>query len=149
MTRRRRLPPLLVAVALLATAGAGAQAPEPSLPRVIYGAPAPNVIYGAPSAAPEQPRRPPPPPEPAPVPPRGSLSYESGPAYLPPGAWLPGWGPPPGWGSHPLRPPPRTPTPYVSPQGGAFEPPLPQGRYVGRPPSAPAQQPRYGRPTPW
>jgi len=136
---------------MLAAAGrAAAQSPEPQLPRIVYGAPTPNVIYGAPSAAPERQRRAP--EAPAPAAPSGSLTYESGPAYIPPGAWVPGWGPPPGWTPLPqrrLRPPPTMPSPYVSPQGGAFEPPLPQGRYVGRPPSAPPETPHYGRRTPY
>lgn len=137
----------LLVAALLAGTAARAQAPEPGLPRVIYGAPSPSVVYGQPSTPPEGPRRlPQQPPQQAPPPPQGSLTFESGPAYLPPayywlppqddGRWRQGWRD---------RPPPPTPTPYVSPRGGMFEPPLPQGRYVGQPPSAPPPQPRYGR----
>lgn len=129
---------------------AAAQAPEPGLPRVIYGnpAPGPQVLYGPASPAPRQRPPEPAPAAPAPMPaPQGSLTYQSGPAYLPPAYWLPpgAWGPPVRWPHRPVEPPP-TPAPYVSPRGGAFEPPLPQGRYVGRPPSAPMTQPHYGRP---
>jgi hypothetical protein len=140
---------VLPIMGILAGAPATAQTPDPGLPRVLYGTPTPDVIYGAPSLAPQQPRQAPPPqpaPRPAPAP-QNSLSFESGPAYIPPGYWLPPphhWARPPHW-DRPVRPLPE-PSPYVSPRGGAFEPPLPQGRYVGRPPSAPPAQPRYGRP---
>jgi len=136
-------------VALLAglAAPAAAQAPEPVLPRVLYGTPAPQVLYGAPSAtepAPE-PRRALPPPEAPRQPPQGSLTYQSGPAYVPPQAW---WGVPPQWDrpSRPIRPAPVNPPRYVSPERGRFEPPLPQGRYVGRPPGAPLERPFQARP---
>ena len=138
---------VLPILGLLAAAPAAAQAPEAGLPRVLYGNQNPEVIYGAPSVAPPQARPLPPPAPRAPPAPQGSLSFESGPAYLPPGYWghqRPGWGLPPHW-ERPVRPPPA-PSPYVSPRGGAFEPPLPQGRYVGRPPSAPPAPPHYGRP---
>ena len=135
--------------ALLAAAPmpAAAQTPEPGLPRVLYGTPSPQVFYGTPSAPePAPPPRAAPQPAPSP-PPQSSLSFESGPAYLPPAAW---WGGQPGWDRppRPVRPPPPNPPRYVSPQGGMFEPPLPQGRYVGRPPSAPPEWRRDWSPTP-
>lgn len=122
-----------------------AQTPGPDLPRVVYGATPPQVIYGPSSA---------PPPEPAPVrpalpaeaprqAPRGSLTYESGPAYYPPPAlWLP---PPRAW--HPHRPPPPGPpnvSPRPTPPQGFFERPLSLGRDFGPPPRAPATAPGYG-----
>jgi hypothetical protein len=143
--RERRA--ILAATGLLFLAGPlAAQTSEPGLPRVIYGATPPQVLYGpssAPPAAPEAPRIPPPAPQQAP---QGSLTYESGPAYVPPPAyWV---GPPAHW-----RPPPRhvgppivNPQPYLPPDTSRFERPLPQGRYVGRPPSAPPEPYRYGRP---
>jgi hypothetical protein len=145
--RNRTLGVLALALACI-TLPTAAQSPEPALPRVIYGNPGPQVLYGPSSPAPaERPVRPPPAAAPPPAAPQGSLTYESGPAYLPPAYWGPpgAWGPP---GYRPRRPvaPPPMPAPYVSPRGGAFEPPLPQGRYVGRPPSAPMTQPHYGRP---
>ena len=153
----------LAALLLGLAAPAVAQAPDPGLPRVLYGTPQPQVLYGNPSMPdPDSaPRRAPPPPAPAaPQQPQSSLSFQSGPAYLPPQAYWgspPGyWGapPPPAWGGQPgwdgrqrpVRPPPPNPPRYVSPEGGRFEPPLPQGRYVGRPPSAPPEPPVYGRP---
>ncbi|WP_137124489.1 hypothetical protein [Roseomonas sp. HF4] len=144
MIRHRPVAAVLLAAALLAGAGARAQAPELSPPRVIYGTPSPSVVYGQPSTPPEATRRQAQPQQAPPPPPQGSLTFESGPAYLPPAYWLPRQD-----GRHwrqrwPDRPPPPTPTPYVSPRGGMFEPPLPQGRYVGQPPGAPPQ-PRYGR----
>lgn len=157
---RACLTALLVGLA----APVASQTPEPGLPRVLYGTPSPQVLYGnpatpAPAPAPE-PRRAAPPAVPvAPQLPQSSLTFQSGPAYVPPQAYWgapPGyWGGPPGyWGGQPgwdgrpraVRPPPPNPPRYVSPQGGMFEPPLPQGRYVGRPPSAPPEPPVYGRP---
>jgi hypothetical protein len=148
---RACLTALLVGLA----APVAAQAPEPGLPRVLYGTPPPQVLYGTPvtpDPAPE-PRRATPPP--APVPPQqpqSSLTFQSGPAYVPPYAYWgrpPGyWGRPPGWEGRPrhVRPPPPNPPRYISPEGGRFEPPLPQGRYVGRPPSAPPEPQVFGRP---
>jgi len=142
-------------VAMLAglAAPAAAQAPEPGLPRVLYGTPAPQVLYGNPSAPepPPAPRRAPPPAAAPPQAPQTSLTYQSGPAYVPPQAYWgvpPGsWGRPPGWDGRPrpVRPPPTNPPRYVSPERGRFEQPLPQGRYVGRPPSAPPERPLPGR----
>jgi hypothetical protein len=140
--RRACLTALLAALAV----PAAAQAPEPGLPRVFYGTPSPQVLYGAPSA-PEPAPRPAPPPMAAAPPqtPQSSLTYQSGPAYLPPPAWWggqPGWDRPPRW----VRPAPVNPPRYVSPERGRFEQPLPQGRYVGRPPSAPPERPFQGGP---
>lgn len=146
MRQRRAIP---AAMALLLAAGPlGAQTtePEPALPRVIYGATPPQVLYGpssAPPAAPEEPRIAPPMPQQAP---QGSVTYESGPAYLPPPAYWAGppghWRPPPRRVGPPIENPPR----YLPPDTSRFERPLPQGRYVGRPPSAPPETLRYGRP---
>jgi hypothetical protein len=153
LRRRTCLTVFLAALALPAVA----QAPEPGLPRVLYGTPQPQVFYGNPPAtAPSaEPRRAPPPAPraaaPPPTAPQGSLTYQSGPAYIPPQAWWGvqqrGWGGQPGWERPPRawREPPVNPPRYVSPDRGRFERPLPEGRYVGRPPSAPPG-PVYGRP---
>jgi hypothetical protein len=140
MTDRRRA--WFVALLASLAAPAAAQAPEPGLPRVLYGTPAPQVLYGDPSA-----------PDPAPTPqrappqqqPQSSLTFQSGPAYIPPQA---PWGVAPGWDRPPrrVRPAPVNPPRYVSPERGRFEQPLPQGRYVGRPPSAPLERPFQGGP---
>lgn len=147
MTDRRRA--CIVALIFAIAAPAAAQAPEPGLARVLYGTPAPQVLYGSPSQAEPAPgpRGAPPPAAP---PPQSSLTYQSGPAYIPPQAE---WGGQPGWGRppRPLRPAPTNPPRYVSPERGRFEQPLPQGRYVGRPPGAAlerAVQPRPWRTTP-
>jgi hypothetical protein len=152
MSHRRRacLTVLLAALAL----PSAAQAPEPGLPRVLYGTPQPQVFYGNPSApAPAaEPRRAPLPAPAPPAAPQGSLTYQSGPAYIPPHAYwgMPprGYGLQPGWDGRPRgwRPPPENPPRYVSPERGRFERPLPEGRYVGRPPSAAPERPIYGRP---
>lgn len=132
---------------MLAAGQAAAQATDEGLPRVVYGATLPQVIYGPSSAPPPAPAERPPPPaaEPEPQSPEGSLTYESGPAYLPPPVWWvpPGHGRPP---VRPVRPPIGNPPRYIPPDAGRYERPLPQGRYVGRPPSAPILPPRYGRP---
>jgi hypothetical protein len=158
MTRRphpgcARAAALLGALLALAVPAA-AQDPGPGLPRVIYGAPSPQVLYGAPSTPdpPPAPRRPAPPAAIPPQAPQGSLTYESGPAYLPPPAYwgVPpgGWGAQPGWDGRPrpARPAPPNPPRTISPEGGRFERPLPQGRYVGRPPGAPPEPPIRDRP---
>ncbi|WP_230165497.1 hypothetical protein [Roseomonas sp. CECT 9278] len=123
---------------------AAAQAPEPGLPRVLYGTPAPQVLYGNPSVVEPlpEPRRAPPPAAPAP---QSSLTFQSGPAYIPPQAY---WGDQPGWDRprRPPRPAPANPPRYVSPERGRFEQPLPQGRYVGRPPGAALERPFQPRP---
>jgi hypothetical protein len=149
--RRACLTVLLAALALPAAAQ------DPGLPRVLYGTPQPQVFYGNPSAVPAapEPRRAsprPPPAAPPPALPQGSLSYQSGPAFIPPQAYWGwperGWGWQPGWDGRPRahRPPPENPPRYISPERGRFERPLPEGRYVGRPPSAPPERPVYGRP---
>jgi hypothetical protein len=148
LRRRACLPALQAALALsvaVQAVPAAAQAPEPGLPRVFYGTPAPQVLYGNPSQpepAPEPRRAPAVTP---PQPPQSSLSFESGPAYIPPQAY---WGVAPGWDRppRPARPPPPNPPRYVSPERGRYEAPLPQGRYVGRPPSAPLERPFQARP---
>lgn len=143
--RERRA--ILAAMGLLLAAGplaAQTTEPEPALPRVIYGATPPQILYGpssTPPEAPEAPRVPPPVPQQVP---QGSVTYESGPAYIP--YWI---GPP-----FRSRPPPRhvgppivNPPLYLPPDTSRFERPLPQGRYVGRPPSAPPPETlRFGRP---
>jgi translation initiation factor IF-2 len=148
--RRACLTALLVGLA----APAAAQAPDAGMPRVVYGTPSPQVLYGNPStpAPMPEPRRTAPPPAPvAPQQPQSSLTFQSGPAYVPPQAY---WGAPPYWGGQPgwddrprpVRPAPPNPPRYVSPERGRFEQPLPQGRYVGRPPSAPLERPFQPRP---
>ncbi len=145
--------PRLLILAFVAFPVAAA-AQDQRLPSVQYGTPLPQVLYGTPSPAPAvpEPRRAPPPPASLPPTqaPRGSLSYQSGPAYIPPYAY---WGAPPHWDRPPhvwRRPGPVQDTaPYVSPDAGRFERPLPGGSYVGRPPSAPPPPPTYGRPRGW
>lgn len=148
MTAHRLLPVLILALPGVAAAQ------DQRLPSVQYGTPLPQVLYGAPSPAPTpaEPRRAAPPPPaslPPPQAPRGSLTYQSGPAYIPPYGY---WGARPHWDRpQPVwrRPGPAQDTaPYVSPDAGRFERPLPGGSYVGRPPSAPPP-PTYGRPRGW
>lgn len=108
MARRDRPAAALLALLTLG-APAAAQAPEPALPRVIYGEAEPRVIYGPASMPPE--RAVPPvvtpqaPPRPQP-PPETSLTY----GWVPvgPPVWYRPSGPhrpmPPGataWGFHP------------------------------------------------
>ncbi|WP_198374133.1 hypothetical protein [Neoroseomonas rubea] len=144
--------PRRIVAALILALPCAATAQDQRLPSVQYGAPLPQVLYGAPSPEPEQRRAPAPQaarPLPPPAAPQGSLTYQSGPTYIPPQAY---WGAPPHWDRAPpawRRPgPPQDTAPYVSPRNGYFERPLPEGSYVGRPPSAPPP-PTYGRPRGW
>lgn len=127
-----------LAAAPAAAQGSGGSQP---LPRVIYGTPEPSVVYGPGSRPPEP--APPRPTEPAPArppaPPQGSLTYQSGPAYLPPpGYWaVPPWDRP----HRPMRPPAESSVPAA--RGGYYEAPQPPGRYVGRPPAT-SLEPRGG-----
>jgi hypothetical protein len=138
--------------ALLAILALPAAAQDPGMPRILYGAPPPQVFYGTPSEAPQP--RPAPPPvaaAPLPPPPQTSLTYQHGPAFLPPPSY---WNRPPAWGNDPhwhaapqrIRPTPPAQPHFVSPEAGRFEQPLPQGRYVGQPPSAPRENPFQPRP---
>ena len=142
MRRPCALPALSILAALAAAPAAAQGTPgSPALPRVIYGTPEPSVVYG-PGSRPPEPERPrPPEPAPArpPAPPQGSLTYESGPAYLPPlGYWaVPPWERP----HRPIRPPVESSVPAA--RGGYYEAPQPPGRYVGRPPAT-ALEPRRG-----
>jgi hypothetical protein len=140
-------------VPLLALLALPAAAQEAGLPRVLYGTPAPQVFYGTPIDPAPAPRPAPPPvaAAPLPPPPQTSLTYQYGPAYLPPPSY---WNRPPAWGSDPswhspprrIRPTPPASPRFVSPESGYFERPLPQGTYVGRPPSAPRENPFQPRP---
>lgn len=124
-----------VASAALASVGlpALAQPPEAALPRVIYGTDAPAILYGPPSAPPEAraPARPAaPPPQAAPEPPPAQTTIIQG--WIPIGP--PAWDRPRHWR--------RRPPPIAPPRDPRFEPPLPMGTYLGRPPSASMPSPR-------
>jgi hypothetical protein len=149
--RRACLIALLCGLAL----PAGAQAPQPGLPRVFYGTPPPQVFYGTPSDPAPEPRPFAPPPLAAlpPQRPDTSVTIQSGPAFLPTPSY---WNTPPAWAGPPPRPPrqPRPPHQRAVRQPGPYDSPLPQGRHVGRPSEAPFQsrpwgapeRPVYGRP---
>lgn len=146
------LPPrlaLLVALAapLALPPSVAAQQAEPRLPRVIHGpeSPVPRVLYGEPTPAPEMRRPAAPAPQatrpPRPAPPSGTTVFHG---------WVPAG--PPRWDPWPGHPPPLEhhprwrPLPEPAPRDTRFEPPLPMGTYLGRPPSATLPQaPIYGR----